>query len=99
MCTVLLPLGDNPIAVDKYIKSIQVNSSSIFLTLHLYVYISPSYEILPFISPQEFTTIQQKCICQKLSMRGGSAKIYSPKIFIRLEAFAATEFNKIFSGR
>jgi len=32
-------------------------------------------------------------------MRGGSAKIYSPKIFIRLEAFAATEFNKIFSGR
>jgi len=26
-------------------------------------------------------------------------KTYSPKIFIRLEAFAATEFNKIFSGR
>jgi len=28
-----------------------------------------------------------------------SAKMYSPKIFTRLEAFTATEFNKIFSGR
>jgi hypothetical protein len=26
-------------------------------------------------------------------------QIYSPKIFIRLEAFTAIEFNKIFSGR